>query len=369
MKDMLRSSLPLARILGVEVRAHISLVLLLFLAVGYSIATSSNAARGIGLWLALCFAVLVREFARTLTALQAGLPLRGILLLPVGGVFALAARPDGRTPEGGRAIALSGPAANLLVGLLLFGMITALVPELSLLHQPWIGTHHILRSVVWMQLLLGIVGMLPPKLLPTRSIGEAAGRPETRKTPRVFTDVGGLAGILLLLVGFAFVSLWIVVLGSALLLTAQLRLQRPAGGIGGQEMRVKDAMLQDFVLLSSSDTFKGALQRVTQSLQDTFPVVRGNVLVGSISRGVLARNLRFGGDGYLQGAMNRVTEIAEPDEIVGKVLQRANGPDAAEVLPVLQHGVVVGILTPQGAARAAQGRRLTEVLAARESEQ
>lgn len=354
---MLRTSIPLARLLGVEVRAHVSLLMLLFLAVGYSVATSTSTARGLGLWLALVFAILVREGARGLAAVYAGLALRGILLLPVGGVFALAPSPDGSTPGANRSITFAGPLANLLAGLLLLGTATALVPEVSLLDQPWIGLHHVLRSMVWMQLLLGVVGLLPPNLLPSRTL---AGVAESGPAQRAFANLGGLVGVLLLLLGFAFMSLWVVVLGSAFVLTAQLRAQRPFSETRAGALLARDAMLSDYVVLSSSDTFQSALNRISQTLQETYPVLRGDTLVGSISRGVIARHLRFEGDGYLQGAMNRVLETADPDEPVGGVFRRASGSGAGDLVPVVQGGTVLGILTPQSLARALQGKRSSE---------
>ena len=348
---MLRSSLPLARLWGVEVRAHVSLLLLLFLSVGYSAATFSNTTRGLGLWLALFFGVLVREGARVLAALYAGLPLRGILLLPIGGVFALAPSPERAVPRLNRSITFAGPVANLGAGLLLAGIILVLVPEVSLLGQPWISTQHVLRSLVWMQLLLGVVGLLPQSLLPSRNL---AGSPDLAPTQRAFGNLGGAVGVLLLLLGFAFMSLWVVVLGSAFVLTAQLRSQRSFADTGTGALPAREAMLRDYVVLSSSDTFQSALSRTSQSLQDTYPVLRGDTLVGSISRSVIARHLRFEGDGYLQGAMNRLLDIAGPEETVGTVLRRASATGAGDLVPVVQDGTVLGILTPQSLARAAQ---------------
>ena len=68
MNLMLRSSFPIGRWMGVELRLHLSFVLLLAITIGYSIAATGSAARGIGLWLALLFAVAVRETARATAA-------------------------------------------------------------------------------------------------------------------------------------------------------------------------------------------------------------------------------------------------------------------------------------------------------------
>src|ERR1700761_7328861 len=118
---MLRSSIPFGRLFGVEVRVHISFVLLLALSVGYSTLILNNLGRGLALWLALVFAVLVREVARGLAALYTGLQLRGLLLLPVGGVMAFIPREPGAPRPNMRLVTAAAPLANLAVGLMLMG--------------------------------------------------------------------------------------------------------------------------------------------------------------------------------------------------------------------------------------------------------
>src|ERR1700712_949160 len=84
---MLRFSFPLARIMGVDIRVHLSFVVLLAAAVAYGDVAAHNAMRGLGLWAGLAFAVLVRETARAIAAAYAGMRLRALFLLPVGGVM------------------------------------------------------------------------------------------------------------------------------------------------------------------------------------------------------------------------------------------------------------------------------------------
>src|SRR5579875_1762292 len=107
---MLRSSFSLGRVLGVELRMHISLVLLLVVAVGYTMSVMGNAWRGFGLWIALLLAVAVREVARAIAAAAAGLKLRALFMLPIGGVMALLS-PRGDAATEKRLVTVAGPAA------------------------------------------------------------------------------------------------------------------------------------------------------------------------------------------------------------------------------------------------------------------
>ena len=176
---MLHSSIPVGKFLGVDIRVHISFPFLLILAIAWAMLLNHPALRGVGLWTALCFAVIVREAARSIAAAYSGLRLRALFLLPVGGIMAFAPR-DPNPPAGSpasipsqwdtRAVAAAGPMANFLTGLILLGASYAFDPHVSLLAPPWIGTAHILRTFVWTQFILGAVSLLPASLLASRNL-------------------------------------------------------------------------------------------------------------------------------------------------------------------------------------------------------
>jgi CBS domain-containing protein len=358
---MLRSSIPFGRFFGVEVRVHISFLLLLAAAVGYSAVFMNNVGRGVGLWLALCFAVLVREVARAIAALYSGLQPRAVLLLPVGGVMAFAPREQGAPRTGMRLVAVAAPIANFGMGLLLIGFSYGLEPGISLFAQPWISLHHVLRSTVWIQFLVGAVNLLPAAAMPTRRILRTPQSPPSPVLRAINPALGlniGLA-IVLMLAGFFFGNVWFIFFGGLMLLWSQLRMGPALDTVETGSILVSDVMLTEYTLLSSSDTLRGALAQTAHSLHDVFPVVRGDRLVGSISRDTLATRLQLDGDGYLQAAMNRTLAFAEPSEKLVDVLRRAPSFAASGILPVVEDGAVLGILTPQSLSRGVQLARLT----------
>jgi predicted transcriptional regulator/Zn-dependent protease len=364
---MLRSSIPFGRLFGVELRVHLSFLLLLALSVGYSTLMLNSMARGLALWLALCFAVLVREVARALAALYTGLNLRALLLLPVGGVMAFAPRqtePQGKLPGSPRArtrlITAAAPLANVAVGLVLAGFTYGLEPRISLLAQPWIGFGHILRSAVWIQFIIAAVNLLP--VLPTRRILRSRAQPQPAPVLRTVHPIFGLTaglGVAVMLAGFVFSNVWLIFFGGLILLWSQLRLATPIDSAETNSILVSDVMLTEYTLLSSSDTLRGALVQTTHSLQDVFPVVRGDRLVGSISRETLVSRLQLEGDGYLQAAMDRSLSFADPSEKLVDALRRTSSFSTTGLVPVIEDGAMLGILTPQGLSRALQLARLT----------
>jgi CBS domain-containing protein len=371
---MLRSSLPLGRIFNVDVRMHISFFLLLALAVVYSTVALGGPGRGIALWLTLCLAVFVRELARAIAAACVGLRLRAVFLLPIGGIMALSstdgiALQNSKSGKGAAAgklntpwVTASGPLANFALGLLILGISLATDPRVSLFAQPWIGVHHILRSLIWMQILLGAVSLLPTSSLPLRPLLRSApGATDNQPTPTAPTiGLGTLLAIAMIVAGVLLPDVyWLSILGLFVLLYLQIGKLQNQAGIGGDSILVSEVMLTEYTLLSSSDTLRSALDHTIHSLQDVFPVVRGNRLVGSISRQTMAEHLVTGGDSYLQGAMIKNLQLTAPDEKLVDALRRASTLGASEFLPVVQEGALVGILTSQSLARAVHQVKLT----------
>jgi CBS domain-containing protein len=367
---MLRSSIPFGRILGVDLRLHISFPLLLVLAVLFSESANGGALRGAALWLAMCFAVLVRETARAIAAAYMGLQLRALFLLPVGGIMAFSStRRD--LPDRSALLTWTGPLANLVVGLLLLGTSYALEPQVSLLQQPWISTAHILRSFIWMQIILGAVSMLPIPTTPAKPTESAPTASQTARSKfraNVPTlTLGTLLSLAMMIAGFILPSLWLVIAGSFVLLGAQLSSAQAVSGADAESMLVRDVMLTEYTLLSSSDTLRGALDRTVHSLQDVFPVVRGDQLVGSVARQTIASRLLAEGDSYLQGIMTKTLQLAGPSEKLVEALRRTASLGASEFIPVVEDGRMVGILTPQSLGRAVHQVKVSRPTPTREN--
>jgi len=378
---MLRASIPIGRFLGIDLRIHISFPLLLALAVAYSLATTGSPVRGTGLWLALLFAVVVREVARTIAVAYSELRLRALFLLPVGGVMALVQRAPG-TPGAAtlpKPVTLVAPIANFTMGFLLMGLSYAIDPQVPLVAQPWISMAHILRSFIWLQFVMGAINLLPTATVPSRQMfrqraGKGAENKGVRaagtRTPTPAFGLGTGLAIALLLAGFLLMSywplnLWLILLGGFLLLGAHIKAGQALNENDADAILVSDVMLTEFTLLSSSDTLQGALARTVHSLQDVFPVVRGDRLVGSVSRQTIADNLQANGDSYLQGVMTRSLQLASPEEKVVLALRRAASLGASEFIPVVDGDAMLGILTPQSLSRAVhqvkQTRLSTEI--------
>lgn len=107
-------SVRVARIAGIDIRVHFTFLLLLaFEAVQWSGSGVPGALYGVVLTIAVFGCIALHELGHSLVAQAFGIPVKEILLLPIGGVAQLSKKPS--TPAQELLIALAGPAVNLVI--------------------------------------------------------------------------------------------------------------------------------------------------------------------------------------------------------------------------------------------------------------
>ena len=348
-------SFPIGRFLGVDVRIHTFFMLLLGLAISYGASTGSTGGRGFGLWMLLLLAVVVREVARAIAAAWYGLELRSLLLLPFGGLMSYAsteATERATTPAMQKRMAVIGPLANMGFGLLLAGLVLTVSPQIDLFERPWITPTHLLRSAVWMNLLLGAINLLPAAPLDGGRVfrGEFAKSHGGIKGMRAAAGLGQAIAFGLIVAGALLPNMWMLIMGGFVWLGARMEDQGLLLQTDVDAVRMRDVMLIEFSTLSASDTLEDALQRSIHTLQDVFPVVRGGNLVGAVSRQGIVEALQADGNGYVQGVMTKSFQTAGPDDSLVKTLKRIMAGTGAQLVPVLEGDRIVGIITPQNLA-------------------
>ncbi|WP_260706095.1 CBS domain-containing protein [Edaphobacter flagellatus] len=348
-------SFSIGRVFGVEIRIHTFFLLLLGLAISYSSVSGSSGSRGFVLWSILLLAVVVREIARAIAAAWYGLELRSILLLPTGGLqqYATAETTElAATPEVGKRLGIVGPLTNLVFGFLLAAIILATAPEINLLEKPWMTPAHLIRALVWVNVLLAAINLLPAAPLDGGRIfrGEFARNHGLLKGTRAAAGLGQVIGILLAIAGCILPNMWLIMLGGFVFIGAHMDDASMLLSNENDPVRMRDVMLTNFSTLSASDTLEEALQRSVHTLQDVFPVVRGANLVGAVSRQGIVEALQSEGNGYVQGVMTRSFQTAQPDDSLVKTLRRIMGGQGAQLVPVLEGDRIVGIITPQNLA-------------------
>jgi Zn-dependent protease/CBS domain-containing protein len=355
-------SFPLGRWMGVDLRIHTFFLLLLGLCLLSTNLVNVQSWRAIMLWLILLLAVVVREAARVIVAAYHGVQLRSILLLPIGGLFSYA-NPDSaeRASEGSvqASLAVVGPLANFAFAIAVGTLIAGAAPQVALFAKPWVTPIHLMRSAVWLNVILGILNLIPAYPLDagrmlrggfTRSRGAA-------QATRAASGLGQILGLIAVLGGIALLfipnsglgtslSPWLIMGGFFIFIGAQLEDQGLMFQSVVDTVTMSDVMLTDFSTLAPSDTLEDALYKAIHSLQDEFPVVRGANLVGIVSRQGILEALRSEGNGYVQGVMSRTFQVARPNDSLGSMIRRMAG-GRMSLIPVTEGDRVIGIVTLQ----------------------
>ena len=152
-----RSSVRVARIVGIEIRMHWTFLALVVVVVWAS--TGSGAATMVAnlVWIGAVFAsVLVHEYAHCVVARRRGAVVEDILLLPIGGVSQLQAMPEGADDE--LAIAIVGPLTSLGLAAAAF---TAGLLFGAHLWPPTLFAGSWFARLAWLNVVLGGFNLLP----------------------------------------------------------------------------------------------------------------------------------------------------------------------------------------------------------------
>ncbi len=342
-------SFPAGRLFGVEIRIHLTFVLLLlYILMTEAAAGHVSPGRVLVLVGFVFLSVVVHELAHAVASLHSGRAVRSVVLLPIGGVTLLDETAQQQpNPVQEIRIAAVGPFVNLALALLTGGFVAALVPDLNLMGRPWVHSSNLLRSFVWINAVIGIVNLLPAYPLDGGRVLRAVflrSLDPIRATRRA-VGVSQIFSMLFFLVGLWRDS-WLVLIGFFLFVAAQLEERSAVFHAVLENVSLKEVMLTEFATLSPADTLEQALDKAVHSLQDDFPVVRGPDLVGVISRQGILEALRANGNGYVQPVMNRVTHVASGADSLAMAFRKITS-GGLSLIPVVDGGRLVGIVTLQ----------------------
>jgi CBS domain-containing protein/Zn-dependent protease len=336
--------------MGVELRVHAFFPVLALICLVLS--TNDGIGRGLGLFLVVVAAVAARETVRLIVAAWLGLRLRAVLLLPIGGLYAYAnpESQEGANQGGGQfAMAFAGPLANLAVALTLGITFLGAGGNIGLFTPPFITSAYLLRSLVWMQVGLAGLHLLPAYPLDFGRLlrGSFARKHGLAPAGRAAAGLGQFIALAAMIAGMLLHNYWLIIAGFFIMIGAQIEDQGVFFQSVVDTVRMREVMLTDFATLSPSDTLADALSRCVHSLQEDFPVVRGLQLVGIISRQRIVDALRNEGNGYVQSVMSRAFQVAQPEDTLGTTIRRLTAGHGLALIPVAESGRVVGIVSVQ----------------------
>jgi Zn-dependent protease/CBS domain-containing protein len=351
-------SIPVGRLFGVDIRIHLTFFLLpLFVFYTESTAHqgSANGPRDLILTGIILACVAAHECGHILAARRYGMIPKAVILLPLTGVTLYdesrgeKARPAGAPWMREISLALVGPTVNVVLAALTALVVTAVAPGIQLWKWPFMQAGNLPRSLVWVNLYIAGLNVIPAypldggrilRAIFSRTIAPSAA------TRRAVSISNAIAMVLIIAGLFGGSNTWLTMVGVIIFSAAQLEERALVFQSVLDNVRLEEVMLTDFATLSPADTLEDALEKAVHSLQDDFPVVRGSDMVGVISRQRILDALRAEGNGYVQAVMNKIFEVSVRQDSLGSAFRKLTARNSS-IIPVVEDQRLIGIVTLQ----------------------
>ncbi len=342
-------SFLIGRVLGIEVRVHVTFLLLLafFGFLYYNQGGADAAIHGVIFILLLFACVLLHEFGHAFAARAYGIHTPDITLLPIGGVARLERMPD--KPYEELVVALAGPAVNVAIAAALFVVLGGRIDpaHMGALSSPGGG---LLVKLLYVNLLLVFFNLLPAFPMDGGRVLRAllATRLTHARATQIAATIGqGMAFVF----GFAgllwnpmLVLIAVFIYFGASQEAALAQMKDAATGLP-----VRSAMVTNFSTLNENADIDEAVELLLATSQQEFPVVdQARQVLGILTRDDMIRALRrTGGHTAVVEVMRRdipAVHAGTNFEEAFRTMQRC----ACPALPVLNsQGQLVGLFTPE----------------------
>jgi Zn-dependent protease len=341
-------SFQIGKLFGIPLRVHVTFFLLLVL-----IAFQPAQQHGLGglsgvLFIVALFAcVVVHELAHSLVARHYGVPVRHIILLPIGGVSMMERMPD--EPRQEFNVAVVGPLTSLAVAAVLGLVVFVMSGDLSMVLKPWQpGLVSFLARLTWLNIILAGFNLIPA--FPTdggrvlRSL--LALHMDYADATHTAAVVGQGLAILLGFVGI-FYSFWLIIIAIFVYMGAsaedtQVRVRQTL-----REVPAWQAMVSDFRSLDKDETLAEAFQYASHSYQHDFPVTDEGQLVGLVTRQALISGMQErGGETTVAEVMIPNPCRVGPNDSLASVYQEIS-TGTCPIAAVVDDTKLVGLVTPE----------------------
>jgi Zn-dependent protease/CBS domain-containing protein len=351
-------SIKLFKIRGIDVKIHLTFVLILiWAAYRWSSITGAGwkgAAFGVVATLLLFVAVTLHELGHSFQALKFGVRVHDITLMPMGGLAQMEEIPEKPSQE--LRITLAGPLVNFSIAALLIGLgallqVRSVISLQELAQSLWqVSWSGMLAYLTMANLAIGLFNLIPAFPMDGGRVLRAllAARIDYGKATTIAIFIGqGLAWLL---------GLWGFMIGNYFLVLIAIFVWMGAGQEGKQnnvknvlnEIKVGQAMTRKPHVLFTNDTLERAVELTLSTAQVDFPVMDGtdNSLVGLLTEADLIKGLRAeGATALVKEFMHRQYPVTAPGELLIKA-QRQMTENRIHVIPVVdRNGAMVGLLT------------------------
>lgn len=308
-------SFKIARVSGIDIKVHATFFLILiFGALQWAGSVPGNplagALFGVSLMILLFTCVTLHELGHSIVAQLFNIPVREIVLLPLGGVALIAKSPE--KPWHELLIAAAGPAVNVLIAALLFlvtggiGVNLDVNALLATLREPSLTT-----MLIW--LLFANISLVVFNLIPAFPLDGgrilravlAMGLGNARAT-RIASTIGQISAVLLGILGIANGQLLLTLIALFIFFGAGQERGLTEARTVLNTLRVGDAYNKHALSLQIGDRVSTVVEYILTSYQPDFAVMQGSHIIGVITRNDVLRTLATdSADRYVTEIMQR----------------------------------------------------------------
>ena len=354
-------SFRIARVSGIDIKLHATFPLILVLgAVQWGSRFGAEGALFGAVLMALLFlCVTLHELGHSVVAQAFKIPVREIVLLPLGGVAMLGRNPDKPVQE--LLIAAAGPAVNVVIaaGLLLGTGFTAGLGGLDA-HGLVAGreaTPSLLTMVIWLleaNVMLVLFNLIPAFPLDGGRMLRSLLAMVTSypRATRIAAMIGQGLAVVLGLLGVAGGNFLLVLVAVFIFLGAGYESVAAQAKAVLNTLRVGDAYNKHALTLVPGDRVSRVVDYLLTSYQPDFAVIHGSRLLGVVTRDDVLRALAASPeDTYVTGVMKREIERVDAATPLDEV-QRTMAEKGVRVVAVTEGDAYLGLVSAEDLAEA-----------------
>ncbi len=344
-KAYMSGALGVAKLFGVPIRLHFTFILLFVFLIVFSVESGQSGFLTVLYIAALFLSVLLHELGHAVVARRYGIRTIEIVMFPIGGLARLERSPKAREEL---AIAIAGPAVNLVIAALLFGYLMIegqMVPISNLLQST---DENLLHRIGAGNLILAVFNLLPAFPMDGGRILRAviALRRSEDEATMIAARAGRWLAVLMGLYGLLSMQFMLVFIAFFIYLGAAQEGMAASGRSLMEGVQVQEAMVTDFRTLSHGNSIREAADLLLSTSQQDFPVMHGNQVVGLLGRNALLRAIATEGpESYVASAMERNPVILEPETDLSQALPLLG--KAGSCLLVMKDNELLGLLTTE----------------------
>ncbi len=360
----MNSSFKLMSIRGIDLRIHITFpLILIWAAFQYGTAAGdavTGAIFGVVVILLLFILVTLHELGHSFAAQYYGVPVKQIVLLPIGGLAQMSQIPE--NPKQEFVISTAGPAVNVVMAVLMGAMILVFNIPLT---APFTGislTFAVIFSYIfYYNIMLALFNLLPAfpmdggrifRSLLAMKLNYVTATLIAGNVGRALAVAMGIYGLLNGGIFLMLIALFIFSGASQEMMMVRFQQRKRRGEIPTHVYLMPGHMVQEVhsphvLVLNPNDSLEQAMQVRMQGIQNNFPVVQNGRYMGFVTEaGLVNAYKQYGPDVMVYAAMS---PAIKPVSLATDLVEALRRMDMWQVdaLPVTDNGRLLGMITRQ----------------------